>query len=508
MSSGSGAPVAAAESAPHFVLVPMMAAGHAGPMLDLARALASRGALVTFVTTLLNLPRLGRAPGDDALPMRFLPLRFPCAEAGLPEGCESLDALPGLGLLGNFNDACAMLGGPLVARLSDGSTPPSSCVVSDACHPWTGGVARELGVPRFAFDGFCAFSSFCMRQMNLHRIFDGVDDDRRPVRVPGLPIDVKLSRARSPGNFTGPGMKEFGEEIFAESARADGLVVNSFAELEPLFVDAYGAAVGKKIWTVGPLFLTTTPSTATATADASAVRCARWLEPKKPRSVVFVSFGSLVRSSLPQLVEIARGLEATNRPFIWAVKPSPSNLAEFQQWLREDGFESRVGERGLVIGGWAPQRTILAHPATGAFVTHCGWNSVLECVAAGLPMATWPHFAEQFLNEKLVVDVLRVGVPVGVEDAAQWGVETQCVAATREDVERAVAAVMDGGEEGSARRARAADLGRMARDAVAPGGSSERNVALLVEHVEQKKAVPPRCENSNKRGIRQEPDNN
>ncbi|PWZ24497.1 UDP-glycosyltransferase 73C1 [Zea mays] len=424
MSAGSAAAVSGTDSAPHFVLVPMMAAGHAGPMLDMARTLSGRGALVTFVTTPLNLPRLGRAPSDGALPIRFLPLRFPCAEAGLPEGCESLDALPGLGLLRNFNDACAMLRGPLVALLRDreGDAPPASCVVSDACHPWTGGVARELGVPRFSFDGFCAFSSLCMRQMNLHRIFEGVvDDDTRPVRVPAFPIDVEISRARSPGNFTGPGMKEFGEEIMAENARADGLVVNSFAEMEPMFVDAYEAALGKK---------------------------------------------------------------ATKRPFIWVVKPR--NLAEFERWLSEDGFESRVGETGLVIRDWAPQKAILSHPATGAFVTHCGWNSVLECVAAGLPMVSCPHFAEQFMNENLVVDVLRVGVPVGVKGAAQWGVEAEGVLATRQDVERAVAAVMDCGEEGSARRARATELGRKAREAVVHGGSSFWNVALLIQHVQQR----------------------
>jgi len=95
-------------------------------------------------------------------------------------------------------------------------------------------------------------------------------------------------------------------------------VVNSFAELEPRFVDAYEAAIGKKVWTVGPLFQNTMPATA-ATAgaeDAAAARCASWFESKKPRSVVFVSFGSLVRSSVPQLAEIAHGLEASNRPFI------------------------------------------------------------------------------------------------------------------------------------------------------------------------------------------------
>ncbi|AQK70738.1 UDP-glycosyltransferase 73D1 [Zea mays] len=255
-------------------------------------------------------------------------------------------------------------------RDREGDALPPSCIVSDACHPWTGGVARELGVSCFLFDGFCAFSSLCMCQMNLHRIFEGVvDDDTRPARVPAFPID---------------------------------------------------------------------------------------------------------------LVEIGHGLEATKRPFIWVVKPR--NLAEFEWWLSEDGFESRVGETGLVIRDWAPQKVILLNPAMGAFVTHCGWNSVLECVAAGLPMVSCPHFAEQFMNEKLVVDVLRVGI----KGAAQWGMEAEGVLATRQDVERAVAAVMDCGEEGSARRARAAELGRKAQEAVVHGGSSFRNVALLIQHVQQR----------------------
>jgi len=54
--------------------------------------------------------------------------------------------------------------------------------------------------------------------------------------------------------------------------------------------------------------------------------------------------------------------------------------------------------------GWILQVLILDYKAIGAFVTHWGWNSTLEGIR--------PIFAEQFYNEKLVTDVLKVGAVV------------------------------------------------------------------------------------------------
>jgi hypothetical protein len=91
---------------------------------------------------------------------------------------------------------------------------------------------------------FCAFSSFYMRQMNIHSVFEGISGQKRPMRVPSFPIHVEMLRARSPENFSSFG-KVFADEVMAENERADGLVVNSFAELEPLFVDVYEATLDK-----------------------------------------------------------------------------------------------------------------------------------------------------------------------------------------------------------------------------------------------------------------------
>ncbi|GFY93293.1 UDP-glucosyl transferase 73C2 [Actinidia rufa] len=153
--------------------------------------------------------------------------------------------------------------------------------------------------------------------------------------------------------------------------------------------------------------------------------------------------------------------------------------------MEEDGFEKRTNERGLIIRGWAPQVLILDHPAVGAFLTHCGWNSILEGVCASVPMITWPQFEEQFFNEKLVVKVLETGVSVGAQATMNVLEEDNfAVLIKREAIKKAVDEVMDAGIKGE-RRKRARELGEMAKRAVEEGGSSYLNVRLLIQDVMQ-----------------------
>ncbi|THU73867.1 hypothetical protein C4D60_Mb04t27370 [Musa balbisiana] len=180
-------------------------------------------------------------------------------------------------------------------------------------------------------------------------------------------------------------------------------------------------------------------------------RILHWLDEKAPRSVVYVSFGSIVRHSPAQVLEIGRGLEASGRAFLWVIKEVDASSPE------------------------APQAAILSHPAIGGFVTHCGWNSVVEAVSEGVPMATWPHFSsDQYINERLIVDVQRTGVAVGVTvPDAHVGAE---------EIEKAVSGLMDGGEKGEGRRERARELGRKAKEAMEVGGSSYANVTRLIHY--------------------------
>jgi UDP:flavonoid glycosyltransferase YjiC (YdhE family) len=64
----------------------------------------------------------------------------------------------------------------------------------------------------------------------------------------------------------------------------------------------------------------------------------------------------------------------------------------------------------MVVRNWAPQGAILSHDSIGGFVTHCGWNSVLEAVYEGVPMVAWPLYAEQKLNKVILVEEMKVAL--------------------------------------------------------------------------------------------------
>uniref|UniRef100_A0A5B7BYD4 Putative abscisate beta-glucosyltransferase n=1 Tax=Davidia involucrata TaxID=16924 RepID=A0A5B7BYD4_DAVIN len=272
-----------------------------------------------------------------------------------------------------------------------------------------------------------------------------------------------------------------------------GQVVNSFYELEPAYVDYYRKEMGKKAWLIGPVSLCNRNVEDKAERGQKAAidehSCLNWLDSKKPNSVLYVSFGSLARLKPKQLLEIACGLEASNHSFIWVVGKilESAEKDEPKENCLPDGFEERMmkTKKGLLIKGWAPQLLILEHAAVGGFMTHCGWNSTLEGVCAGVPMVTWPLSAEQFYNEKLVTDVLKIGVRVGSEEWTSWNIERKTMVG-RKKVEAAVERLMGGGEAAEMRR-RSKELAEKAKRAVEEGGSSYNDAADLIEGLKSRR---------------------
>ncbi|GAY41441.1 hypothetical protein CUMW_059490 [Citrus unshiu] len=117
------------------------------------------------------------------------------------------------------------------------------------------------------------------------------------------------------------------------------------------------------------------------------------------------------------MMQLAMALEASGKNFIWVVRP-PIGFdinSEFKanKWLPR-GFEERIkcSGQGLVVHKWAPQVEILSHRSVSAFLSHCGWNSVLEALSHGVPIIGWPLAAEQFYNSKLLEEEMGVCVEI------------------------------------------------------------------------------------------------
>ena len=473
----------------HFLLVPFMSQSHLIPFTHLAKLLASNGVSVTIVLTPLNAAKFNTLI-DQAkalkLKIQFHVLPFPSAEAGLPEGCENLDTLPSPQYKHLFFSASNMLKEPLEKWLSELETLPT-CMVSDICLPWTTTVASKFKIPRVVFHGISCFALLCSHKIGHSKVHENVTSMSEPFVVPDLPDAIEFTKAQLPGAMSqdSKAWKHAVEQFKAGEHSAAGILVNTFEELEKMYVRGY-EKVGRKIWCIGPLSLHDKLFLERAGRDGNETsldesECLNFLSSNKPCSVIYVCFGSLCRINASQLKEIALGLEASSHPFIWVIGKSDCSQ-EIEKWLEEENFQERNRRKGVIIRGWAPQVEILSHPSTGGFLSHCGWNSTLEAVSAGIPMITWPMSAEQFINEKLIVQVLKIGVRIGVE-APVDPMETQKALVKKECVKKAVDQLMEQGGDGEQRRNRAREIKEMAQKAVEDGGSSASNCELFIQEI-------------------------
>ncbi|MCD9560197.1 hypothetical protein HAX54_018694 [Datura stramonium] len=474
---------------PHFVLFPFMAPGHTIPMIDIARLLAQRGVVITILTTHLNANRFKKVVDraiEAGLKIQVVHLYFPSIEAGLPEGCENFDMLPSIDLGLKFFDATKRLQ-PQVEEMLQQLKPSPSCIISDMCFPWTTDVAHKFNIPRIVFHGMCCFSLLCLHNLRDWEVLEKIESDTEYFQVPGLFDKIELNKSQL-GNVGRPrdsDWKEFGDQIKKAEGEAYGIVVNSFDELEQKYVKGLMNAKGKKVWTIGPVSLCNKEKQDKAergnNASIDELKCLKWLDSWEQDSVLFVCLGSLSRLSKSQMVELGLGLELSKKPFIWVIRHMSE---EFRKWLVEQDFEERVKGRGLLILGWAPQVLILSHPSIRAFLTHCGWNSSLEGISAGVPLITWPMFAEQFCNERLIVNILKTGVRAGIENRVMFGEEEKLGAqVSKDDIKMVIEEVMGEEMEAQIRRERAKELGEKARRAMEKGGSSHFNLTQLIQHV-------------------------
>ncbi|ESW12765.1 hypothetical protein PHAVU_008G140500 [Phaseolus vulgaris] len=236
-------------------------------------------------------------------------------------------------------------------------------------------------------------------------------DLAEPIKLPGCVPLLGVDLPAPTQNRSSEAYKSFLERAKA-MVIADGIIINTFLEMESGAIRALEErGNGKiKLYPVGPI--------TQKGSDNEADGCLRWLDKQPNCSVLYVSFGSGGTLSQHQINELAWGLELSGQRFLWVLRaPNSSASGAYLEAAKEDpleflpkGFLERTKEKGLVVASWAPQVQVLGHSSVGGFLSHCGWNSTLESVLEGVPLITWPLFAEQRMNAVMLSDGLKVAL--------------------------------------------------------------------------------------------------
>ncbi|GJN14072.1 hypothetical protein PR202_gb00849 [Eleusine coracana subsp. coracana] len=358
----------------------------------MAALFASRGVKCTILTTPVNAAVICStvdkandaldSSTDDKTPIVITTVPFP--DVGLPPGVESVVGVSSEADLYKMLEATNQLREPLGRFLAEHRP---DAVVADSFFPWAVDAAAHHGVPRVSFLGTSMLARACTDTMVRNNPGqDAADGPDAVVALPGLPHRVALRRSQLMDPSKNKLEWDFYDLANDADQRSFGEVFNSFAELEPGYVDHYRTVLGRRVWLVGPL---AHAAVSNGLSPDNGERCLlRWLDGKPAGSVVYACFGTLTHFTAAEGRELARGLQLSGKDFIWVTTGGGEDDTE--EWMPE-GFAELIadgGDRGMVFRGWAPQVLILNHSAVGCFVTHCGWNSVLEAVSAGVPMVT------------------------------------------------------------------------------------------------------------------------
>ncbi|KAJ3708442.1 hypothetical protein LUZ61_012147 [Rhynchospora tenuis] len=400
------------------VLYPGMGAGHLAPMVLLAKQLVRFGFSVTIVTT--------------AVPHQPSSTNNTRSDISSPNHSISFHALPAVSLppVQNKHPICLKYdtireyNPKLLEFLTSLSAATKiRAIILDFFQTDAISVARELEIPVYLFmTSGASILAVWLHLPVLHHTIEksfkdmAVADEQ--VHVPGVP---SILACDMPVSVHDRDSEMYQDRIrnYSQMTEADGIIVNTFEALEPRAVAALkdGRCVpGRRmppVYCIGPLI----GGIDKQKESQGMHECLTWLDLQPKRSVVYLCFGSEGAFTPEQIKEIAVGLERSRQRFLWVVCSRDDARNNFKQRSEPDlnsllpeGFMTRTKDQGIVVKSWAPQIEVLNHVAVSCFVSHCGWNSALEAMLAGVPLICWPLYAEQAINKVLLVEELKVGV--------------------------------------------------------------------------------------------------
>ncbi|CAI9764438.1 unnamed protein product [Fraxinus pennsylvanica] len=436
----------------HCLILPYPIQGHINPMLQFAKRLRHRRIKITLAVTKFLFGTMQEFP--DFVSIETI-------SDGFDEGGRAQ-----AGSFEEYFETFSRVGAETLMELLEklkNLDCAVDCIIFDPFLSWGFDVAKKSGLLGALF-----FTQSCAVDNIYYHVYKGelklpLSDDE--IIIPGLP---PLEPKDTPSVIYIPGSHPTALKMLVNQVEhlgeADWTFVNSFYELEQEVIDSM--AKFSLLKTIGPTIpsmyidkqLQDDKEYGLSIFKPNTDACKKWLEEREPCSVIYVSFGSLYEVGPEQMEELAKGLKASNKYFLWVVRASeesklPKNYAE------------ESSEKGLIVS-WCPQLEVLAHDALGCFITHCGWNSTLEALSLGVPMVAMPCWTDQSTNAKFVNDVWKTGIRTRPD-------EKGIVRDT--EIVRCLDLVMDK-EEGKEIRTNAIKWKKMAREAVDKGGSSDTNI--------------------------------
>nr|QEA68966.1 UGT71A40 [Panax ginseng] len=469
-----------------LIFIPSPGVGHLGSTVEIAKLLISRDERLSITVLVMKFPHDTGVTAYTRPLQKDAPNRIVFVD--LPQN-ESLISTPKSFFTSFIESQTSPVRDSVrqIVSRSD-SNNLAGFVIDMFCTPMID-VANEFGVPTYVF--FTSGAAFLGLQFYHLSLSDEHNQDLTEYKdmdvelfIPSFinPVPAKVLPSVML-NKEGSTMLQSISRRFKE---AKAILVNTFAELEPHAIKALGDN-GKipPIYHVGPI-INLKNKLGTTQNHSSEDGIISWLDNQPPSSVVFLCFGSFGSFDEGQVREIAHGLEQSGQRFLWSLRRRPEKMElpkdyENPEEVLPEGFIERTSGMGKVIG-WAPQTAILSHPAVGGFVSHCGWNSTLESIWCGVPMATWPIYAEQQINAFELVKELGMAVEIKMDYREDYifAPENNLVV-TADQIEKGMRCLMMDGE--SEMRKKVEEMKEKSRMAMVEGGSSYISLGHFFEDV-------------------------
>ncbi|MCO5571234.1 hypothetical protein L7F22_024970 [Adiantum nelumboides] len=365
----------------------------------------------------------------------------------------------------------------LIVKLREQACPPT-CLIVDSFVPWIVDVTERASIPRIEFWTSNAMSHrFVCHLAVLYCIFPEKgsptlwkrDTPLMLSHIPGLP---PFSSELLPSQFRFADLSDHFVQFFIQVASCmnsgERILINSLLELEPAAFKSFEAE-GIPAYAIGPL-----PTDVLENKDIGHTECLSWLDLQAESSVIYVAFGSYATLSAEEVQELAMGLEASGSPFLWVIREDSATI------LKE--LPQLTHGKGMIIS-WAPQVQVLRHKAVGGFLSHCGWNSTVESLWAGVPILCCPRMAEQRWNCHYLCNVWGAGLELG---------RTETGGLERSLVDLGVKALLYN-EEGHKARSKAQEIMHLIERTSTDGGESFTNLKKFYEDMRALCSQPSSC---------------